>query len=47
MIMTIVKKSVCIWILAGATPAFIREEGALYEGGPTWRIEQTSPIFPP
>jgi hypothetical protein len=36
-----------IWILRGATPAFIREEGALYEGGPTWRIEQTSPVFPP
>jgi hypothetical protein len=36
-----------IWILGGATPAFIREEGTLYEGGPTWRIEQTSPVFPP
>jgi hypothetical protein len=36
-----------IWIMSGATPAFIREEGALYEGGPIWRIEQTSPIFAP
>jgi hypothetical protein len=36
-----------IWILDGATPAFIREEGALYEGGPVWRIEQTSPVFSP
>ncbi len=35
-----------IWILEGSTPAFIREEGALYEGGPVWRIEQTSPVFP-
>jgi hypothetical protein len=35
-----------IWILPGATPAFIREEGQLYEGGPIWRIEQISPTFP-
>jgi hypothetical protein len=35
-----------IWILGGISPAFIREEGALYEGGPVWRIEQTSPTFP-
>lgn len=36
-----------IWILGGASPAFIREEGQLYEGGPIWRIEQISPTFPP
>jgi len=35
-----------IWILGGTSPAFIREEGPLYEGGPTWRIEQISPEFP-
>lgn len=35
-----------IWILGGATPAFIREEGELYEGGPIWRVEQISPTFP-
>ena len=34
-----------IWILAGTSPAFIREEGQLYEGGPIWRIEQISPEF--
>jgi hypothetical protein len=34
-----------IWILDGAAPAFIREEGQLYEGGPIWRIEQISPTF--
>jgi len=34
-----------IWILPGESPAFIREEGALYEGGPVWRIEQVSPAF--
>ena len=36
-----------IWILEGAAPAFIREEGQMYEGGPIWRIEQISPTFPP
>jgi hypothetical protein len=36
-----------IWILEGAAPAFIREEGQLYQGGPIWRIEQISPVFPP
>jgi len=36
-----------IWILPGTSPAFIREEGPLYEGGPIWRIEQISPEFPP
>jgi hypothetical protein len=35
-----------IWILPGTSPAFIREEGPLYEGGPIWRIEQVSPEFP-
>lgn len=35
-----------IWIMTGPTPAFIREEGPLYDGGPTWRIEQISPTFP-
>ncbi len=34
-----------IWILPGTSPAFIREEGQLYEGGPIWRIEQISPEF--
>ena len=34
-----------IWILNGAAPAFIREDGQLYEGGPIWRIEQISPTF--
>ncbi|HTF66063.1 MAG TPA: hypothetical protein VK638_25590 [Edaphobacter sp.] len=35
-----------IWIFTGTSPAFIREEGQLYEGGPIWRIEQISPEFP-
>jgi len=35
-----------VWILPGSAPAFVREEGTLYEGGPVWRIEQISPSFP-
>ncbi|HEX3684963.1 MAG TPA: hypothetical protein VHU83_20685 [Bryobacteraceae bacterium] len=34
-----------IWILPGTSPAFIREIGPLYEGGPIWQIEQISPEF--
>jgi hypothetical protein len=34
-----------IWIQGGTPPAFVREEGPLYEGGPIWRIEQISPSF--
>jgi hypothetical protein len=34
-----------IWILPGTPPAFIREEGQIYEGGPILRMEQVSPSF--
>lgn len=34
-----------IWLQSGTPPAFIREEGPLYEGGPIWRIEQVTPKF--
>ncbi|WP_236656822.1 hypothetical protein [Acidisarcina polymorpha] len=34
-----------IWLQSGAPPAFVREEGPLYEGGPIWRIEEISPTF--
>lgn len=34
-----------VWIAGGTAPAFIREEGQLYEGGPILRIEQISPTF--
>ena len=34
-----------IWLQSGTPPAFVREEGPLYEGGPVWRIEQISPLF--
>jgi hypothetical protein len=34
------------WILGGDAPAFLREEGQFYEGGPIWRIDLVSPLFP-
>jgi hypothetical protein len=36
-----------VWILGGEAPAFVKSEGPLYEGGPVWRIELTSPVWPP
>jgi hypothetical protein len=34
-----------VWILGGKAPAFVKLEGPLYLGGPTWRIELTSPLW--
>ena len=36
-----------VWLVTGSDPAFIREEGQLYQGGPVWRIQQISPAFGP
>jgi len=35
-----------VWLMTGPDPAFIREEGQLYPGGPLWRIQQISAAFP-
>jgi hypothetical protein len=35
-----------IWIIGGIAPAFVKEEGPLYEGGPVWTIQLTSPVWP-
>jgi len=35
-----------VWILGGEAPAFVKSEGPLYYGGPNWRIELASPIWP-
>jgi hypothetical protein len=35
-----------VWILGGEAPAFVKSEGPLYDGGPIWRIELTSPVWP-
>ena len=34
-----------IWVQSGSPPAFIREEGPTYEGGPIWRMEVITPAF--
>ena len=34
-----------VWILATEAPAFLKSEGALFHGGPIWRIEHTPPVF--
>jgi hypothetical protein len=35
-----------IWVLGGEAPASVKEEGQFFEGGPVWRVELTSPVFP-
>ena len=35
-----------VWILGGEAPAFVRMEGPLYQGGPIWRIDLLSPVWP-
>jgi hypothetical protein len=35
-----------VWILQGEAPAFVRSESPLYTGGPLWRIELASPVWP-
>jgi hypothetical protein len=34
------------WILGGRVPAFVKEEGPLYQDGPVWSIQLTSPVWP-
>jgi hypothetical protein len=35
-----------VWILQGEAPAFVKSEGPLFAGGPVWRIELVSPVWP-
>ena len=35
-----------VWILRGPAPAFVKSEQPLYVGGPVWRIELVSPVWP-
>ena len=35
-----------VWILQGEAPAFVKSEQPLYSGGPVWRIELVSPVWP-
>jgi len=35
-----------VWVLGGEAPAFVKSEQPLYLGGPLWRIELVSPVWP-
>jgi hypothetical protein len=35
-----------VWVLGGEAPAFVKMEGPLFYGGPLWRIELASPVWP-
>jgi hypothetical protein len=35
-----------VWILGGEAPTFVRSEAPLYIGGPIWRTELVSPVWP-
>ena len=35
-----------VWIMTGDVPAFVRAEQAFYVGGPIWRVELTTPVWP-
>ena len=35
-----------VWIAQGEAPILVKSEGSLFEGGPIWRIELASPVWP-
>jgi hypothetical protein len=35
-----------VWIAGGDVPAFVRAEQPFYAGGPVWKIELASPVWP-
>jgi hypothetical protein len=35
-----------VWVLEGEAPAFVKSEATLFMGGPLWRMELTSPVWP-
>jgi hypothetical protein len=35
-----------VWIVRGEVPGFVRAEGPLFLGGPSWRIELATPTWP-
>jgi hypothetical protein len=35
-----------VWVLGGEAPTFMKSEFPLFEGGPVWRIELSSPRYP-
>jgi hypothetical protein len=39
-------KDVRVWVVEGPAPSFVRMRGPLFDGGPVWNIEETSPKWP-
>ena len=37
---------ILVWMLGGEAPTFLKLEGPAYEGGPVWRTELASPVWP-
>ena len=37
---------ISVWVLGGEAPTFVKLQGPLYLGGPTWIIEMASPVWP-
>jgi hypothetical protein len=35
-----------VWVLDGEAPAFVKSEATLFMGGPIWRMELVSPVWP-
>jgi hypothetical protein len=35
-----------VWMIEGKAPGFLKSEGPMFEGGPIWRIELASPVWP-
>jgi len=35
-----------VWVLGGEAPAFVKSEAPMFLGGPIWRIELVSPVWP-
>lgn len=35
-----------VWVVEGEAPVVIKSEGPLFEGGPVWRTELASPVWP-
>jgi hypothetical protein len=34
-----------VWIIPGEAPAFVKQEGQFFAGGPIWTVEQTTPTI--
>jgi hypothetical protein len=35
-----------VWLVAGPSPIVIKSEGPMFDGGPIWRTELASPVWP-